>query len=168
MRALLVGAARLRPHSSFAGLRFSFPPPHSPVVFITLAAELAHNASLSLCRRPWGCRSSSRSSPALPLSGSCPRSVPRAPQGSPLVGALAALGTSVVANAPFLSAGAVACGSRLHLFPNRISMLMFATCSRGPNARRMHSYWRGLMPPAPPSPTRRIDYLIPSRGRCPR
>lgn len=154
MRALLVGAARLRPHSSFACWRLSFPPPRSPVVFITLAAELAHNASLSLCRRPWGCRSSSRSSPALPLSGSCPRSVPRAPKGSPLVGALATLGTSVVANAPFLSAGAVACGLRLHVFPHRPIGLKFAPCIRIPNARPIHSYWRGLMPPAPPSPTR--------------
>ena len=129
---------------------------------------MAHNASLSRCRGPWGCRGRSRSSPALPFSGSCPRSVPRAPKGSPLVGALATLGTSVVANAPFLSAGAVACGLRLHVFPHRPFGLKFAPCIRIPNARPIQSYWRGLMPPAPPSPTRRVDYLVPSRGRCPR
>lgn len=88
--------------------------------------------------------------------------------GSLPLGALATLGTSVVANAPFFSAGARCCGSGLHGFPLARSLARFAPCSPAPIARRQESFWRGLMPPAPPSITADDLLLYRHRGRCPR
>lgn len=99
------------------------------------------------------CRVYSRLSLPLPLpfSGSFSRSVPLAPFGTPPIGGSRYARHSGCRYAPFLSACALTCGLCLHGFPIVSSLPMFAPCIHTPTARWSHSFWRGLMPPAPPS-----------------
>ena len=80
----------------------------------------------------WACRA---------LRARCPCRAPAAvspprQRARPLVGALASLGTSVVASLRFLSAGALCCVSRLQGFPPSRRLAGFAPCPRVTNARR--------------------------------